>query len=206
LPQKYLSKIIFPLGDLTKNEIYKIAKKQGFDFYLKTKQSQDFCFVAGKSMNKFLSKEIGNKKGEIQDKSGKVLGQHNGLHFYTIGQRKGIKLPAGPYFVIGFNIKKNILIVSKNKKDLLSKSITLSKIHFINPVKNKFRAKVKIRSQHKSALATIKIINKNKAQVIFDKSQEAITPGQFAVFYLPAKATKLRAGNRNVCLGGGRIV
>ncbi|MBU4482075.1 tRNA 2-thiouridine(34) synthase MnmA [Patescibacteria group bacterium] len=206
LPQKYLSKIVFPLGDLTKDEIYKMAKKQGFDFYLKTKQSQDFCFVAGKSMSNFLSKEIGQKLGEMQDKSGKVLGQHNGLHFYTIGQRKGIKLAGGPYFVIGFDVKKNILIVSKNKKDLLSKLVVLSPVHFINPVqstRDKFRARVKIRSQHKSALATIKphldpLLNRRgrkAVELIFDKPQVAITPGQFAVFY-----------QRNICLGGGNIV
>lgn len=197
LPQKYLNKIIFPLGDYTKDEIYKMTKKHGFDFYLKTKQSQDFCFVAGKSMSNFLGKEIGEKSGKIQDLSGKVLGSHKGLHFYTIGQRKGIKLPAGPYFVIGFNKKENILIVSKNKKDLLSKLAILSKVHFINSVPctwDNFRARVKIRSQHKSALATIKIIKKNKAELIFDKPQEAITPGQFAIFY-----------QKNICLGGGAI-
>ena len=198
LPQRYLSKIIFPLGNYTKNEIYKIAKKQGFNFYSKQKQSQDFCFVAGKSMQNFLSKKIEKKNGEIQDKSGKVLAKHQGLHFYTIGQRKGIKLPGGPYFVIGFDVKKNILIVSKNKKDLFSKSAILSPIHFINSVQitqDKFKAKVKIRSQHSGALANVKIINKNKAQIIFNKVQPAITPGQFAVFY-----------QGQVCLGGGRIL
>jgi len=196
LPQKWLRNIIFPLGQYTKKQVYQLAKKEGFDFFLKRKQSQDFCFVSGKCFNCFLEKELGKKLGLIKDNQGNILGEHQGLHFYTIGQRKGIKLSNGPYFVIGFNVKKNILIVSKNKKDLFKQKVVLSSCHFLTAKqqKNKIKVQVKIRSQHSAAKADLTIVSKNKAKLVFDKPQRAITPGQFAVFY-----------KGKVCLGGGII-
>jgi len=197
LPQKWLKNIVFPLGDYTKEEILKMAKNEGFGFYLKRKQSQDFCFVAGKCLNCFLEKEIGRKEGLIKDRTGNVLGKHNGLHFYTIGQRKGINLSGGPYFVVGFNVRSNILIVSKKENDLFSQEAILFPYHFISNKKleKEIIIQAKIRSQHNPAKATLISVNSERIKIIFNNLQKAITPGQFAVFY-----------QGNICLGGGRIL
>ncbi|MBL7053582.1 tRNA 2-thiouridine(34) synthase MnmA [Patescibacteria group bacterium] len=196
LPQKWLKYIKFPLGKYTKQQVFKLAIKHGFDFFIKQKQSQDFCFVAGKSMVFFLKKELGIKSGQIKDTKGNLLGEHNGLHFYTIGQRKGINLSGGPYFVVKKNNKENVLIVSKQEKDLYSKQAILSPVHFISgeSLEASIKVQVKIRSQHIPSLAYLTPLTKNKIKLNFIKSQKAITLGQFAVFY-----------KANVCLGGGEI-
>ena len=197
LHQKWLKRIVFPLGNYTKDGIFKMAKKEGFDFYLKRKQSQDFCFVAGKCLHSFLEEEIGKKEGLIKDIKGNILRKHQGLHFYTIGQRKGINLSGGPYFVVDKNSKINTLVVSKNKRDLLGKQAILSPYHFISDkkLKEKKRVKVKIRSQHLSVKAILIPINLRQIKIIFDKPQKSLTHGQFAVFY-----------QNNICLGGGKII
>lgn len=197
LPQKWLKKIIFPLGDYIKDEVFEMAKRHGFDFYLKRKQSQDFCFVANKCLNCFLEKEIGKKQGLIKDAQGNVLGKHQGLHFYTFGQRKNINLSGGPYFVINKIFKSNALIVSKNEQDLLAKEAVLSPFNFISGEKleNKIKASVKIRSHDIPANAFLIPINQKKIKLVFDKPKKSITPGQFAVFY-----------QKKICLGAGRIM
>jgi len=203
LPQEWLKRIIFPLGEYTKTEVYKMAKEKGFKFFLKTKQSQNFCFVAGKSLNSFLKKELGKKVGDIKNFKGNVLGKHQGLHFFTIGQRKGINLAGGPYFVAGMDKKNNVLLITKDKNKLLQKQTLLSPCHFfaVTTLKNKISVQVKIRSHQnltKAILAPLSLTSlnsKNKIKLIFDRPQTAITPGQFAVFY-----------KGNVCLGGGKII
>lgn len=197
LPQRWLKNIVFPLGNLTKEEVFKMVKKQGFGFYLKRKQSQDFCFVAGKCLNCFLEKEIGKKEGLIKDTVGNILGKHQGLHFYTIGQRKGIDLSAGPYFVVSKNFRNNTLIVSKNEQDLMAKEAILFPFNLIfgKKLENAVRIQAKIRSQHNPAKARLIPINSEQLKIIFDQPQKAITPGQFVVFY-----------QDNACLGGGKII
>jgi len=197
LPQKWLKHIIFPLGDYTKREIYQIAKDEGFDFLLEKKQSQDFCFVAGKSLPAFIKEKIGEKPGEIVDTKGKVLGKHKGLSFYTIGQRKGINLSGGPWFVKEFNIPKNRLVVTKKVKELFEKEIFLSPFHFISGKSPKKKVKVmaKIRYQQPLAKAMLYPPKDDKLKLVFEKTQRAITSGQFAVMY-----------QKEICLGGGRIV
>lgn len=197
LPQKWLGQIIFPLGDYTKDEIFKLAKDEGFDFYLKRKQSQDFCFVASKCLNCFLEKEIGKKEGLIKGIQGNVLGKHQGLHFYTLGQRKGISLPGGPYFVVDKIFKSNTLMVSKDEQNLLAKEAVFSPFNFISGEKpeKKINIWAKIRSQHSPAKATLIPISTRQIKIIFGQPQKSVTPGQFAVFY-----------QCNICLGGGRII
>ncbi len=196
LPQEWLSRIVFPLGDHTKQEIYKLAKKQGFEIFLKRKQSQDFCFVAGQSMESFLSKEIGIKEGEIRDEHGKTLGRHRGLHFYTIGQRKGMNLSGGPYFVTGKDTARNVLWVSREEGKLKGKEIFITPYHFISQAPpKKIRVQAKIRYRQQAASATLYPLEKDILRLVFDRPERAITPGQFAVFY-----------QRNVCLGSGQII
>jgi len=198
LKKEWLKKILFPLGEYTKDEVYKMAKDAGFGFYLYRKQSQDFCYVSDKSMKSFLEKEIGIEKGNIVDAKGKILGKHNGLHFYTIGQRKGIEIPNGPYYVIGMDAKKNTLIVGKEDLDdyLYKQEVHLSPYNLlVDPPNKETRVEAKIRYAQISAKATLYMPEKNKLILKFSQPQRAITLGQFAVFY---------KGNR--CLGSGRII
>jgi tRNA-specific 2-thiouridylase len=98
LTQKQLKHIILPLSNYTKAEVYKIAKKEGFPYFEKIKQSQNFCFVSNKALPFFIQKEIGTNPGPIINLKGNILGTHQGLYFYTIGQRKGLGLSGGPAF------------------------------------------------------------------------------------------------------------
>jgi tRNA-specific 2-thiouridylase len=199
LNQKQLSKIIFPLGDYTKDQVYQIAAKEGFDFFTKRRQSQDLCFVASQSIPFYLEEKIGFQPGQIVDKKGNLLGQHQGLYFYTIGQRRGIGLSGGPWWVIGFNKEKNQLIVTNKENDpaLFSKEVTINDPHFISGKAPKKVVKVKAKTRFSQPLARGKIYppKKNKLKLVFDQPQKAITPGQWAVFY-----------QGDICLGGGVIV
>jgi len=196
LPQKYLAHIIFPLEDYTKKEIYKMAKKQGFEFFIKKKQSQDFCFVAGQSLCPFLKEKIGEKQGPVLDLKENTLTKHHGLHFFTIGQRKGIKLSGGPYFVAGWDKNKNTLFVTKNKKTLYKKELFVFPYHLISGKKitKPISAQVRTRYQQKLLQACL-IPEKRKLKIILEKSVFAPCPGQFAVFY-----------QKDKCLGGGKII
>ncbi|HUW21488.1 MAG TPA: tRNA 2-thiouridine(34) synthase MnmA [Candidatus Bathyarchaeia archaeon] len=197
LPQEWLGKIVFPLGNYAKKEVYQIAKSSGFEFFLKRKQSQDFCFATGLSLLSFLKKEIGEKSGDIIDNEGNVLGQHSGLHFYTIGQRRRLGLSGGPYFVKGIDSEKNILIVTKNEKEVTQRELKLYPFHFISgrslPKKQPVMAKVRYRQVLSKAL--LYPPEKNKLRLVFGRPQRAVTSGQFAVFY-----------QSEVCLGGGVIL
>jgi tRNA-specific 2-thiouridylase len=150
---------------------------------LNVPESQEICFV-GKDINNFLKKYLKVKTGTITNTKGGALGLHQGLCFYTIGQRKGIGLSGGPYYVVEKRNKTNILVVSKNKRDLEKKDLIAGEINWISGKKPKLPLKIqaKIRSQQQLFPATVKQFGK-KIRVIFDKPQRAITPGQSIVFY-----------------------
>ena len=189
LEKNQLDKIMFPVGGYNKTEVRKLAKK----FKLATAESpesQEACFVSGK-MADFLKKHIKNQPGEIVDDRGRVLGNHRGLWFYTIGQRRGIELANGPYFVIGKDKKKNRLIVSKDQRNLIKKEIAVFQVNWAGEKpKLPCEAMVKIRYRSSPAKA---IISKGKSGLIlkFKTGQRAATCGQSAVFY---KGTRLMGG------------
>lgn len=182
LNQKQINRIMFPLGNYTKKKVKDLAKQLKLPV-LNISESQEICFIE-KDVNDFLKKHLKPKSGHIVNERGDVIGKHQGICFYTIGQRKGIGLSGGPYYVIGKNLKKNTLIVSKNKKDLTRKELEVKDINWISGESPKFplRAKAKTRYRQKSFSVAVKPLGK-KIKVIFEKPQRAITPGQSIVFY-----------------------
>ena len=193
LNQKQLSKVLFPVGNYTKPEVRKLAEKFNLPS-ASAKESQEVCFVQN-TTNEFLKKYLKQNPGNIINLAGKIIGQHNGLWFYTIGQRRALEIPQGPWYVVDKDFKKNVLIVSKNKKDLLKKELIAKNVNWISPQKPPIKAEVKIRYKSKLAKTRILRYKKNSVRVIFEKPQQAITPGQSVVFY-----------QKNELLGGGIII
>ena len=183
LTQDKLKQILFPVGGYNKPKVRERAKKFGLPVHAK-KDSQEVCFV-GASLKNFLKKYLKVKSGKIVElESGKILGKHDGLPFYTIGQRRGLALGGGPWYVVEIDARKNVLYVSRDQKKLLSKELTAGKVSWVagRPPKLPIHAKAKIRYKHKEALCVIKKI-KNNFKIIFDRPQRAITAGQSVVFY-----------------------
>ncbi|MBU0546607.1 MAG: tRNA 2-thiouridine(34) synthase MnmA [Patescibacteria group bacterium] len=197
LNQKKLKRIMFPVGDYAKKEVKELAKKLKIAD-LVSKESEDICFIDG-NFESFIKKNLLLKPGSIINGNGDIVGMHSGLALYTIGQRKNIKIPSdSPYYVKKLDFKKNILVVTKNKKDLYSQKLKIKNVNWISGQEPKFPLKtlVKIRYLHQPAKAIISKDNK-KITARFLKTQKAITPGQSAVFY--------GGKGSNEVLGGGII-
>ncbi|OHD12968.1 MAG: tRNA 2-thiouridine(34) synthase MnmA [Spirochaetes bacterium GWD1_27_9] len=189
LKQEQLSKVMFPLGDSTKEEVREIAKKFGLHTHDKS-ESQDFY----SGDHKELLEQ--SQKGKIIDIDGKVLGSHNGISNYTIGQRKGLGISSTkPLYVIGINKEKNQVIVGEEDKLYHNKFIAknVNWISIDKPTKE-IRAKARIRYKHEEDWAKITHISEEDYFVEFDTPQKSITPGQIAVFY-----------QDDIVLGGGII-
>ena len=184
LNQEQLKRILFPIGDLTRKKVENLAKKFKLPV-LKAKKSVEICFIP-KTINDFLKQYLKTKQGRIVDTEGNILGKHKGLWFYTIGQRKGINLPGGPYFVLDKDLKINLLSVTKNEKDLYKKELICENVNWISGKEQKLPLKIKAKIRYRSRLAPAtltKTLNPKTYNLIFEKSQRAITPGQSAVFY-----------------------
>lgn len=187
LTQKELEHLIFPIGDYTKNEVRVMAKKMGLPVHAK-KDSQEVCFV-GSDLKLFLGRWLNIKEGEIRNiKDKKIIGRHEGLAFYTIGQRKGIGIGGGkPYYAVKLDTKKNILWVTDDsedkrlfKKDLVARNVSWVLGEPVLPI----RVEAKIRSTAPSVRAVISHkVGENRYKIIFREPQRAVTPGQSVVFY-----------------------
>jgi len=199
LKQAQLRRIIFPLGEKNKNQIKNEAEKLGFYQDQERKESQDICFFKeDENLAIFLRNRIKSLSGEIIDEQGKILGIHQGLEKYTLGQRRGLELSAGPYFVINKNFKKNQLLVSKNKNHplLWKKELFLKKVSWIQEAPSvKKDYFIKIRYGKNGSLGKI-IFDRQwkKWKIILAKEQWAPAAGQSAVIYEGEKV-----------LGGGII-
>lgn len=210
LSQKELKKVIFPLGDFFKKEVIKEIEfsplKNVFRRDKKEigyKESQDICFVKNIGIKSFLRESIGEKRGVIFDKNRNKIGGHPGVHFFTIGQRAGLKISATkpnqePLYVIKIDVSKNALIIGK-EEELYKTNLTACKVNWILdkiPGFLPFEVSAKIRYRHSPQRAKIYFYNKRKkiCKVKFIIPQRAVTPGQHIVFY-----------KRDMLLGGGVI-
>jgi len=187
LSQKQLSYTLFPLYHLTKKEVHKLAAHIGLPVHEK-KESQEICFIPQKDYNKFLKERVSNylKPGPILDKKGKVIGKHLGIHFFTIGQRRG--LVGGrkkPLYVVEIKREENAIVVGE-REDVYAKNMLVSNVNWVSipAPKEPLRAKVKIRYQQPESPADIYPLDGNKkCRVNFLHPQWAPAPGQAAVFY-----------------------
>lgn len=198
--QPQLSNVLFPLQNLLKPEVRKIAEDNGLVTAGK-KDSTGICFIGERKFKQFLMNYIPAKEGEIRTYDGKVLGKHSGLMYYTIGQRRGldvggVKGDDGRWFVIEKDLKNNILYVAHGAEDkLYSKALEMKSCNFMpgTPDKKSFECTAKFRYRQDEQKVLVNILD-NKILVEFEEKQRAITEGQYAVFYLG-----------EYCLGGGVI-
>jgi tRNA-uridine 2-sulfurtransferase len=206
LTQEQLSRTEFPLGEMTKHEVRAIARRLAVGVSEKP-ESQEICFVPSGSYVRFIESyleeqgsglhSILGESGEIVSTSGEVVGRHNGLHNYTVGQRKGLGLSVGhPMYVVALDRANNRLVVGQNE-DLRRDTCEVRDVNWIPYVApdEPVRAHVRIRNRHEPAEAEITPLDATTARVTFFEPQRAITPGQAAVFYSGEQV-----------LGGGWIV
>lgn len=195
LKQDQLKYLLFPLADYKKEQVRELAKKLKLAVHAK-KDSQEICFV-GASREDFLKKYLKLKPGDILDGAGKILGKHRGLPLYTLGQRTGLGLSGGPWYVAKINLKKNELVVTKNSKDKLlgNKEIVCEKVNWLNnEPKLPMRCQAQIRYRGKAQSCRVEKSGK-RLKAIFNKPQQAAMAGQSIVFY-----------DKDRLLGGGIIV
>ena len=185
LSQKQLARAIFPLGEWTKSQVRALAEEKGLN-PMASRESQDVCFIQDKRYTDFLMQTTGmdSRPGDIVDVDGRVVGTHNGLHQFTIGQRRGINCPASQaYYVVRIDIPNNQLVVGF-KDQLVA---TGCRVRDINWIVDSPRAPVtvdtRIRYRHRAVKSVVTPIDERSAAVHFDQPQSAVTPGQGAVFY-----------------------
>ena len=199
IDKSILNKIIFPLEKyLNKDQIREIAKEHNL-FIAEKKESQEICFIPDNNYKNFLNEyaRINPEPGNIVDKKGNILGKHNGLINYTIGQRKGLGIAYNePLYVIYLDKEKNEVIVG-TEKELYKKELIIKDTNYLVPsLENKILdVEVKIRYRSKACKAKLYPIEYGNIKVIFEHEQRAITPGQSAVFYI-----------NDIVIGGGKIL
>ncbi|MBD5132485.1 MAG: tRNA 2-thiouridine(34) synthase MnmA [Clostridiales bacterium] len=196
-----LGGVLFPIGGMVKPDVRKLADELGLSV-AKKKDSTGICFIGERKFKKFLSEYLPAQSGEIVDTSGKVVGRHDGLMYYTLGQRRGlgiggVKGEAGRWFVLRKDVKNNRLIVScGDESELFTSSLTGSEFNIIGEfdMPSELRCTAKTRYRQPDFGATLYYKPDGSFTLDFDEPQRAVTPSQYAVIYL---------GDR--CLGGGVI-
>jgi tRNA-specific 2-thiouridylase len=199
LNQQQLARALFPLGEHTKQQTLAWAEQTGIKPLL-TEESQEICFIDSGGYTDFVQKRHDGvwtaQSGPILDLSGNLLGRHNGIHSYTVGQRRGLRISStAPYYVIRIEPESNVVRVGRSK-DLLCDMFTVSRVNWISidcpdePI----TCQVRIRNLHRPASAEVTPLGAAAARVRFFEPQRAVTPGQAAVFY-----------SDDLLLGGGII-
>ncbi len=183
--QTELARCRFPLGELTKAETRQMAARLGLATAAKP-ESQDLCLIeAHGSMRDFLDRYITQHKGKFVDTQGRVLGEHDGCHHFTIGQRKGLGIAAPqPLYVLAIHPGKNEVVVGE-RHEALQGECTVAEVNWVSiaPTLTPFRAEVQVRYRAEPAPAEILPTSETTARIVFDEPQFAIAPGQAAVWY-----------------------
>jgi len=185
LSSEQLSKAIFPIGELEKPEVRKIARKAGLP-NAERKDSQGICFVGKVNMADFLEKKIKPKRGLVKDTSGKILGEHKWVFYYTIGQRKWLDIwgQEEPIFVVKKDLEKNEIIVWTNKDlELYSDKLIIKNINFLSNWKL-WKAKCKIRYRQADQNCVVTKISEDEYSVEFNEKQRAIAQWQICAIYI----------------------
>lgn len=198
--QPQLARTMFPIGHLTKQQVREIAEKAGLAT-AKKKDSTGICFIGERNFREFLKHYLPAQPGPITSVDGKVLGQHEGLMYYTLGQRQGLGLGGGdgePWFVVDKDVEQNTLIVAQgaNHPRLYSDGLTATDVNWISgyPPAREFTCTAKFRYRQPDQDVTVIVNEDSTVTVVFAQPQKAITPGQAVVFYQAER-----------CLGGGII-
>lgn len=202
LNQHQLSHALFPIGEYDKSHIRELAKENNLVTHDK-KDSTGICFIGERRFSTFLEKFLPAKPGDIKNTKGDIIGTHNGLMYYTLGQRKGLGIGGlkesdeDPWYVVGKDLLNNVLNVAQGHDHpaMLHKILETGQINWIadaEPEKSRLTAKIRYRQSDQRC--NITLTDKENYTVIFDEAQRAITPGQSIVFY-----------QGDVCLGGGVI-
>lgn len=203
LGQRALSKSLFPIGDYEKPKVREIAKKAGLTTSQK-KDSTGICFIGERRFKTFLSEYIPHQPGDIVNEKGQVIGQHDGLMYYTLGQRSGLGIGGQknaseePWYAAVKDVAQNRLVAVQGHEHplLLSKSLTANQVTWLadHPPSNGFKATAKTRYRQAAQNCEVQL-NGDEMRISFEENQWAITPGQSVVLY-----------DGDICLGGGVIL
>ena len=201
LTQKILSRTLFPIGDIEKTKVREEAAKRGLPVATK-KDSQGLCFVGKLDFKEFLKRYVDVKKGSVLNADGEIIGEHDGVQLYTLGERHGFTITKktpndAPYYIIGKDIKKNEITVANEDGivEFSEKEIRLSNTNWISDIpKKKYTYQARIRYRQLIQECVIEEISNNKATINFKDPQKAATSGQSLVLY-----------DGEICLGGGVI-
>ncbi len=191
LTQEQLSRTLFPLGEMQKPAVREMAADAGLDVAAKP-DSQEICFIPGGDYNAFLKayldeqgEALPDSSGDLVSSSGEVIGHHEGIQSFTVGQRKGLGLTsADPLYVLAIHPDSHQVTVGANE-DLMSRELRANRLNWISipELTEDIRVTIKIRHRHTPALATLSRVDDSTVRALFDEPQRAITPGQAAVFY-----------------------
>ncbi len=198
LTQEQLSRTLMPVGEYAKDKIREIAKEAGLPVAHKP-DSQEICFVTDNDYASFIERETGETipTGNFVDIHGNIIGTHKGITHYTIGQRKGLGLSMGhPVFVTEIRPETNEVVIGENE-DIFSTTLRANHVNFMSVpgIEGEVRAMAKIRYNHRGDACTIRMIDEDTVEVVFDQPQRAATPGQAVVFY-----------DGEYVMGGGTII
>lgn len=196
-----LRDVLFPLGDMLKPEVRECARR--FDIPVSEKKdSTGICFIGERNFRQFLSQYIPMKEGNIITRDGKIVGRHNGVYFYTLGQRRGLGIGGSAdgngerWFVLDKDVEKNLLIVSQGEDSILFKDGLITEgFNFITPPPSReFDCEIRIKHRQPLQKAKATVLDNGDVSILFEQKQRAIAPGQYAVIYFG-----------EICLGGGVI-
>jgi tRNA-specific 2-thiouridylase len=199
LSQEQLAKAMFPIGELPKKEVRKVAAEAGLAT-AKKKDSTGICFIGERDFREFLRNYLPAQPGEMRTPAGEIKGQHEGLMYYTLGQRHGLGIGGAgePWFVVGKDLEKNVLIVGQGFENdhLYSDRLFATDLNWITDEapEQTFTCTAKFRYRQPDQKVTVHLSEGGQCEVVFDQPQRAVTPGQSVVFY-----------QDDVCLGGGTI-